>query len=139
MFGEAAAALRLPAELESDGLLMASELAANTLHARANVELEGAGARPIAAAPELWIYLRRAGVGGWELAVKVFDSLSGWKDGLVPSPDPFPVRWLEGTGEGGLVRAACAGQPGARTAPADPYRTRPGGLGAGGDARGTRA
>jgi len=86
MFGEAAAALRLPAELESDGLLMASELAANTLHARANVELEGAGARPIAAAPELWIYLRRAGVGGWELAVKVFDSLSGWKDGLVPVP-----------------------------------------------------
>src|SRR2546423_4913622 len=36
-FREAAAALCLPAELESDGLLMASELAANTLHARVNV------------------------------------------------------------------------------------------------------
>jgi len=84
-FREAAAALCLPAELESDGLLMTSELAANTLHARVNVEFDGAGAWPIAGAPELWIYLRRA-AGGWELAVKVFDSLSGWKDDLVPVP-----------------------------------------------------
>jgi len=85
MFREAAAALRLPAGLESDGLLMASELAANTRHARVDAESEGAGAWPIAGAPELWIYLRRA-ARGWELAVKVFDSLSGWKDGLVPVP-----------------------------------------------------
>jgi hypothetical protein len=84
-FRDAAAALCLPAELASDGLLMASELAANTLHARVNVTLDGAGAWPIAGGPELWIYLRRA-AGGWELAVKVFDSLSGWKDDLAPVP-----------------------------------------------------
>ena len=85
VFGEAAAALCLPEELASDGLLMASELAANTLHAQENVEFAGAGAWPVAGAPELWIYLRRA-AGGWELAVKVFDSLCGWKDDLAPLP-----------------------------------------------------
>jgi hypothetical protein len=83
VFREAAAALSLPGELEADGLLMASELAANTLHAQANIEFDAAGTRPIAGAPELWIYLRRA-AGRWELAVKVFDSLSGWKDDLAP-------------------------------------------------------
>src|SRR6266516_6256202 len=38
VFREVAATLSLPEELASDGLLMASELAANTLHAHGNVE-----------------------------------------------------------------------------------------------------
>ncbi len=87
VFREAAAALCLPADVESDGVLMTSELAANTLHAHANIEFDGAGAWPIAGAPELWIYLRRA-AERWELVVKVFDSLSGWKDDLAPVPVP---------------------------------------------------
>src|SRR6266851_6506906 len=70
VFREVAAALALPEEVAADGLLMTSELAANTLHAHANIEFDGAGAWPIAGAPELWIYLRRA-AGRWELAVKV--------------------------------------------------------------------
>src|SRR5215831_11029586 len=85
VFREVAATLFLPRELASDGLLMTSELAANTLHAHGSIEFDGAGAWPIAGAPELWIYLRRA-AGGWELAVKVFDSLSGWKDDLALAP-----------------------------------------------------
>src|SRR5215469_11115422 len=76
VFREAAGVLGLPSELTFDGVTMASELAANTLHANANVEFDGAGAWPLAGAPELWIYLRRA-AGHWELAGKVFDSLSG--------------------------------------------------------------
>jgi len=96
-FRDAAAALGMPADCESDGRLMTSELAANTLHARANVQFDGAGAWPIAGAPELWIYLRRA-AGGWELAVKVFDSLSGWKDGLAPVPGAAGADAVSGRG-----------------------------------------
>jgi hypothetical protein len=108
VFREAAAALRLPAELESDGLLMTSELAANTLHAHANIEVDDAGGLPIAGAPELWIYLRRAG-GRWELAVKVFDSLSGWKDDLAPEPGAAGADAVSGRGLG-VVAGLSAGR-----------------------------
>ena len=97
MFREVTAALCLPAELESDGMLMASELAANTLHAQANIEFDGTDARPIAGAPELRVYLRRA-AEGWELAVKVFDSLCGWKDDLVPVPGAAGADAVSGRG-----------------------------------------
>src|SRR6266702_3870322 len=97
VFREVAASLALPEELASDGLLMTSELAANTLHAQANIEFDGAGAWPIAGAPELWIYLRRA-AGRWELAVKVFDSLSGWKDDLAPVPGAAEAGAVSGRG-----------------------------------------
>jgi hypothetical protein len=103
VFREVAATLALPAELESDGLLMTSELAANTLHGHANIEFDGAGGWPIAGAPELWIYLRRAAGGGggvrrWELVVKVFDSLSGWKDDLAPEPGGTGADAVSGRG-----------------------------------------
>jgi hypothetical protein len=81
VFAEAAAVLGLPDELAFDGVTMASELAANTMHAHGTTQFCGAGA--MAGAPELWIYLRRA-PGRWELVCKVFDSLSGWKDDLAP-------------------------------------------------------
>ena len=98
VFSEAAGLLGLPGELKLDGVAMASELAANTLHAHGNVEFDGVGGRPVAGAPELWIYLRRA-ASGWELVCKVFDSLSGWKDDLVPAagdaePDAVSGRGL---------------------------------------------
>src|SRR5712675_372717 len=41
VFREVAATLALPEELASDGLLMTSELAANTLHAQGNIEFDG--------------------------------------------------------------------------------------------------
>jgi hypothetical protein len=113
VFREAAAALCLPAGLASDGVLMASELAANTLHAHANIEFDGAGAWPIAGAPELWIYLRRAAGGvvvpGWELVVKVFDSLGGWKDGLAPEPGAPGADAQSGRGLG-VVAGLSAGR-----------------------------
>ena len=109
VFREVAAALALPAELESDGLLMTSELAANTLHAHANIEFDGGGAWPIAGAPELWIYLRRVAGGRWELAVKVFDSLSGWKDDLAPVPGAAGPDAVSGRGLG-VVAGLSAGR-----------------------------
>ncbi len=97
VFREAAAVLGLPDELEFDGVTMASELAANTLHANRNVEFDAAGAWPLAGAPELWIYLRRA-AGRWELVCKVFDSLSGWKNDLAPVPGGAGLDEVSGRG-----------------------------------------
>ena len=97
VFCDVAATLGLDEELSSDGLLMTSELAANTLHAHGNIEFDGAGAWPIAGAPELWIYLRRA-AKRWELVVKVFDSLSGWKDDLAPVPGAAGADAVSGRG-----------------------------------------
>jgi hypothetical protein len=108
VFREVAAALALPEEVAADGLLMTSELAANTLHAHANIEFDGAGAWPVVGAPELWIYLRRA-AGQWELAVKVFDSLSGWKDDLAPMPGAAGADAVSGRGLG-VVAGLSAGR-----------------------------
>jgi hypothetical protein len=83
VFREAASGLGLPDEVIYDGMTMASELAANTLHAQDNVQLDGAARLPVAGAPELWLYLRRVG-GRWELVCLVFDSLAGWKGGYLP-------------------------------------------------------
>jgi hypothetical protein len=94
---------------------MASELAANTLHARAAAGAGGGGDRlvsvaadledkpttsagpasssrsdpsdrlPVPGCPELWLYLR--GIGACrELVCKVFDCYRGWRHGAAPSP-----------------------------------------------------
>jgi hypothetical protein len=89
--------LRLPQELSCDGTAMASELAANTLHARGALEPGGAEGWPMAAGPELWIYLRRAG-GRFELVCKVFDALPGWKDGRPLWPGPAAPEPVAGHG-----------------------------------------
>ena len=108
VFAEATGLLGLPGELKLDGVAMASELAANTLHAHANVEFDGAGGPAVAGAPELWIYLRRA-ASGWELVCKVFDSLSGWKDDLVPAAGDAEPDAVSGRGLG-VVAALSAGR-----------------------------
>src|SRR5215469_13401352 len=163
VFRQAASVLGLPAELEFDGMTMASELAANTLHAHGSVEFGAAGAWPLAGAPELWIYLRPA-VGHWELVCKVFDSLCGWKNGAAPvpgnaeldsvsgrglqvvagrsvgpPPDPVPVRRLEAARKGGVVRPAGPGQLRPRPAAAVPVRGGTDRPGPGGDAHRARA
>ena len=97
VFRQAAGVLGLPSELTFDGVTMASELAANTVHANSHVEFDGAGAWPLAGAPELWIYLRRA-AGRWELVCKVFDSLSGWKDDRAPVPGDAGADAVSGRG-----------------------------------------
>jgi hypothetical protein len=97
VFADAAALLGLSRDLTSDGVSMASELAANTLHALGNVEFDVAGAVPLAGGPELWIYLRRA-AGRWELACKVFDSLSGWRGDRAPVPGGAELDSVSGRG-----------------------------------------
>ena len=97
MFSETASALGLPDDLIYDGMTMASELAANTLYALQNVQFEGAARRPVAGAPELWLYLRHA-AGRWELVCKAFDSLTGWKCGTPPTPGGAEPGAVDGRG-----------------------------------------
>jgi hypothetical protein len=111
LFREAVAGLGLPGDLVHDGVTMASELAANTLHAQGNVEFSGGSQRPVSGFPELWVYLRGAGAR-CELVCKVFDSQPGWKTGNLPD---VKVRTFEGVNGRGLqvVDGLSAGQWGA--------------------------
>jgi hypothetical protein len=107
VFRDAVSEIGLEPGLVEDCLLMASELAANTLHARAAAGAGGGGDRlvsgvadmggelitsagpapssPSAAVPaEFWLYLRGLGVRR-ELVCKVFDSYRGWRHGWAPS------------------------------------------------------
>jgi hypothetical protein len=110
-FREAVAGIGLPGDLVHDGVTMASELAANTLHAQGNVEFSGASQRPVSGFPELWLYVRGAG-SRCELVCKVFDSQPGWKTGSLPD---VKVRSKEGVNGRGLqvVDGLSAGQWGA--------------------------
>ena len=132
-YREAAAEAGIRPGLIDDGVLMASELAANTLHARGDVS---GPSRPATARPELWLYLRGSGMTR-ELVCKVFDASPGWRPGRTPgapppraaaeatsgrglqvvhelvsprtvgpSPHPGQARRAEGTRQGGLVRAS---------------------------------
>jgi hypothetical protein len=75
LFRQVANGLDLEPEAVDDGVTMASELAANTLHVQQR--------RPAPANPELWLYLRGAGPRA-ELVCKVFDTLPGWVRGNAP-------------------------------------------------------
>jgi hypothetical protein len=112
-FRVAVSEVGLEPDLLADCVLMASELAANTLHAQAVAEAGGGGDRlasvvadvegePIMSAgpapqvspshrvpqAELWLYLRGLGTGR-ELVCKVFDCCRGWRDGAPPAvPGP---------------------------------------------------
>lgn len=106
VFREAVACLGLPDDQVHDGVTMASELAANTLHALQNVAFDGTARWPEAGAPELWLYLRRR-EGRWELVCKVFDSLAGWKHG--PPPGTGRTRPQTESGRGLQVVAGLSG------------------------------
>lgn len=98
LFRAAAAGIGLPGEEIYDGVTMASELAANSMHARAAVQFDGVLGCPVAGAPELWLYLRRT-AGQQELVCKVFDALPSWKNGQ--PPDPLSARPAEEEEESG--------------------------------------
>jgi hypothetical protein len=103
--------------LLDDCILMASELAANTLHARAVAGAGGGGDQLVsvgpdlggelmpsasppphsAATPELWLYLRGLGVRR-ELVCKVFDSCRGWRHGSAPSASRVSAQAVAGRG-----------------------------------------
>jgi hypothetical protein len=85
LFREAVAQLGLEPAVVDDATLMASELAANTLHANAAAHARSApypDAEPCQ--PELWLYLRGVGLGR-ELVCKVFDCYRGWLHGSPPT------------------------------------------------------
>ncbi len=97
-FREAVAGIGLPADLIHDGVTMASELAANTLHAQGNVEFSGSHRRPVSGMPEFWLYLRGRGPG-CELVCKVFDSDPCWNEiDEQPLPDPAAPDSVSGRG-----------------------------------------
>jgi hypothetical protein len=113
VYQEAAAEVGMDADLAYDGVTMASELAANTLHSasqdgasqdgasqdRASQDCAAAGPRAQVRS-ELWLYLRGSG-SRRELVCKVFDTCPGWKSGLAPSPFPLPAA-PDATGGRGL-------------------------------------
>ena len=92
VYQEAAAEVGIGADLAYDGVTMASELAANTLHSAAGPRAQ--------VRSELWLYLRGSG-SRRELVCKVFDTCPGWKSGQAPSPFPLPVA-PDATGGRGL-------------------------------------
>jgi hypothetical protein len=116
VFKDAVSEVGLEPDLLDDCILMASELAANTLHARAVAGTGGGGDRlvsvapdmggePIASAgpapqtgcPELWLYLRGLGIRR-ELVCKVFDCFRGWRHGSAPSVSRVPAQAVTGRG-----------------------------------------
>jgi len=114
VFRDAAEETGLEPELLDDCILMASELAANTLHARAVAGAGGGGdqlvsvgqdmggelitsASPPPRPSELWLYLRGLGIRR-ELVCKVFDSCRGWRHGSAPSASLVSAQAVAGRG-----------------------------------------
>jgi hypothetical protein len=99
LYQDAASEAGLNADLIYDGITMASELAANTLHAYETYGSRGGLRPPMAAVPELWLYLRGTGPKR-ELVCKVFDAYPGWKLGHSPdhSPARAPLQAVSGRG-----------------------------------------
>jgi len=107
-FREAVAGLDLPGDLVHDGITMASELAANTLHALGNVEYSGNRQRAVSGVPEFWLYLRGRGART-EVVCKIFDSEPGWSVDALEQPGKAPLEQVGGRGLQ-VVAALSAGQ-----------------------------
>jgi len=142
VFRDAVCEVGLEPGLLDDCILMASELAANTLHAQAVAGVGGGGNRlvsvtadvegehmisadpapPPSGGPELWLYLRGLGVCR-ELVCKVFDGYRGWRHGFPPSPSSASLQAVTGRGLQ-IVHELSGGRWGHH-----PTRARLGGLG----------
>jgi hypothetical protein len=96
-FREALTSLPIPSGLLHDGVTMASELAANTLHAQRKAESGAALQRAASGVPEIWVYLRGDG-RQCELVCKVFDSERNWDGGIATGMDKAPVESVSGRG-----------------------------------------
>ncbi len=96
-FREAVSSLAIPSGLVHDGVTMASELAANTLHAQRNAVAAGTRQRSAAGIPEIWLYLRGTGRSR-ELVCKVFDTERGWAPGSRPGMSDAPPDSVSGRG-----------------------------------------
>jgi hypothetical protein len=96
-FREALSSLPIPSGMLHDGVTMASELAANTLHAQRNVAVGAARPRSAPGIPEIWLYLRGTGRTR-ELVCKVFDTERGWTVGEDPGMSKAPLDSVSGRG-----------------------------------------
>jgi len=96
-FREAASTLAIPSGLLHDGVTMASELAANTLHAQRDAERNSVSQRSPAGMPEIWLYLRGTGRTR-ELVCKVFDTERSWSAGGEPGMGKAPLDSVSGRG-----------------------------------------
>jgi len=96
-FREAVSSLALPSGLVHDGVTMASELAANTLHAQRNDAPAGVRQRSAAGIPEIWLYLRGTSRTR-ELVCKIFDTERGWAPGARPGMSDAPLDSVSGRG-----------------------------------------
>jgi hypothetical protein len=105
-FREAVSGLAVPSGLLHDGVTMASELAANTLHAQRRAagredapaeSLAGHRQHALTGVPEIWVYLRGSG-RSCELVCKVFDTERGWNAGTEPGMSKAPVDAVSGRG-----------------------------------------
>ena len=96
-FREAVSSLTLPSGLLHDGVTMASELAANTLHAQRNAARSLVRHTGGAGIPEIWLYLRGTNRTR-ELVCKVFDTERGWNAGSAPGMTKAPVDSVSGRG-----------------------------------------
>jgi hypothetical protein len=96
-FREAVASLPIPSGLVHDGVTMASELAANTLHAQHQTALGATRQRAPSAVPEIWVYLRGSS-RACELVCKVFDSERDWDSAVATRMAKKPVDSVSGRG-----------------------------------------
>jgi len=76
---------------------MASELAANTLHAQKQTALTGARQLAGNGVPEIWLYLRGTG-RTCEIVCKVFDNARDWGGATQAGLDKAPVDSVSGRG-----------------------------------------
>jgi hypothetical protein len=96
-FREALAGLPIPSGLLHDGVTMASELAANTLHAQRQITPDAARKRAAGGVPEIWLYLRGSG-RTCEIVCKVFDSARDWDGAAQAGLAKAPVDSVSGRG-----------------------------------------
>lgn len=96
-FREALASLPVPSGLLHDGVTMASELAANTLHAQRKAALGAARQRAASGVPEIWLYLRGSG-RSCEIVCKVFDCERDWDGAAATRLAKAPVDSVSGRG-----------------------------------------
>ena len=96
-FREAVSSLAIPSGLVHDGVTMASELAANTLHAQREAALSAIRPRSAPGIPEIWLYLRGSG-RSCELVCKIFDTERAWTAGTTPGMSDAPLDSVSGRG-----------------------------------------
>jgi hypothetical protein len=96
-FREAVSSLAMPSGLLHDAVTMASELAANTLHAQARAALRAGQTSTVNSVPEIWVYLRGSG-RTCELVCKVFDAERSWNAGPGPGLSKAPIDAVSGRG-----------------------------------------